>query len=63
MSAFAEKHYPELLLPEELDAYLARGWYRMGQSIFTTHFLCFGEQFYSAVWVRLQLNDHSFSKS
>lgn len=60
---FAEKHYPEELLPEELDAYLAQGWYRMGQSIFTTHFLCFGEQFYSAIWVRLALDDYTFSKS
>jgi arginine-tRNA-protein transferase len=63
MSAFAEKHYPELLLPEELDAYLARGWYRMGQSIFTTHYLCFGEQFFSAIWIRLELGGHAFSKS
>lgn len=59
---FAEKHYPEELLPEELDAYLAQGWYRMGQSIFTTHFLCFGEQFYSAIWVRLALQGYEFSK-
>ncbi len=63
MTAFAEKHYPEVLLPEELDAYLDRGWYRMGQTIFTTHFLCFGEQFYSAIWVRLQLQGHQFTKS
>jgi len=60
---FAEKHYPEIMRPEELDAYLARGWYRMGQTIFTTHFLCFGEQFYSAVWVRLPLRGYSFRKS
>ncbi|HMO38667.1 MAG TPA: arginine-tRNA-protein transferase [Saprospiraceae bacterium] len=60
---FAEKHYPDALVPEQLDAYLEQGWYRMGQSIFTTHFLCFGEQFYSAVWIRLALQDHAFSKS
>lgn len=60
---FAEKQYPEHLLAEELDAYLARGWYRMGQSIFTTHFLCFGDQFYSAVWVRLALKNYQYSKS
>ncbi|MCH2083180.1 MAG: arginine-tRNA-protein transferase [Saprospiraceae bacterium] len=60
---FAEKHYPEILMPEELDTYLARGWYRMGQTIFTTHFLCFGEQFYSAVWVRQNLENFQFSKS
>ncbi|GJM33199.1 MAG: hypothetical protein DHS20C18_22000 [Saprospiraceae bacterium] len=60
---FAEKHYPETILPEELDSYLAKGWYRMGQTIFTTHFLCFDDQFYSAIWVRLPLVDYKFSKS
>jgi arginyl-tRNA--protein-N-Asp/Glu arginylyltransferase len=60
---FGEKRYPESLSPEELDVYLANGWYRMGQSIFTTHFLCFEDQFYSAVWVRMPLKDYTFSKS
>lgn len=60
---FAEKHYPEVLLPEDLDAYLEKGWYRMGQTIFTTHFLSFGEQFYSAIWVRLSLEGYTFRKS
>lgn len=60
---FAEKHYPEILLPEELDAYLARGWYRMGQTIFSTQFLCFGEQFYSAIWIRLNTRGYLFRKS
>ena len=62
MSVFAEKHYPESVVGKELDEYLARGWYRMGQSIFTTHFLCFGEQLYSAIWVRLKLPGFSFRK-
>ena len=60
---FAEKHYPEVMTPEELDAYLAKGWYRMGQTIFTTHFLCFGRTFYSAVWIRLPLKNYQFRKS
>lgn len=60
---FAEKHYPEILRPEELDSYLEQGWYRMGQTIFSTHFLCFGERFYSALWVRLPLNGYRFRKS
>lgn len=60
---FAEKHYPEILLPEELDAYLSRGWYRMGQTVFTTHFLCFGRSYYSAIWVRLPLTGYTFRKS
>lgn len=60
---FPDRHFPAQLEPGELDRYLARGWYRMGQSIFTTHFLNFGDQFYSAVWIRLPLNDFSFRKS
>ncbi len=60
---FASKNYPEGLSAETLDAYLANGWYRMGQTIFTTHFLCFGTEFYSALWVRLPLENYVFSKS
>lgn len=60
---FAEKHYPERISPEDLDTYLGLGWYRMGQSIFTTHFLCFGKQFYSALWIRLNLETHRYRKS
>lgn len=60
---FAEKNYPEIMSPEELDQYLSKGWYRMGQTIFTTHFLSFGDQFYSAIWVRLSLRGYSFRKS
>lgn len=62
MSYFAEKHYPEVLLPEDLDAYLEKGWYRMGQTIFTTHFLCFDKGFFSAIWVRLDLDGYQFNK-
>lgn len=62
MAFFAKKHYPEILLPEELDNYLSQGWYRMGQSIFTTHYLCFGKKFYSALWIRLNLKNHRYRK-
>lgn len=61
---FADKHYPsEAMAPEALDSYLAKGWYRMGQTIFTTHFLCFQQHFYSAIWIRLELEDYHFRKS
>lgn len=59
---FASQRYPQELDPEHLDAYLAGGWYRMGQSIFTTHFLCFGTDFYSAIWIRLPLHGYRFGK-
>ena len=59
---FAEKHHPEVLPPSLLDAYLERGWYRMGQSIFTTHFLSFHDSILSAIWTRLDLHGYSFRK-
>lgn len=57
---FADKHYPENLNLWELDHYLAKGWYRMGQVIFTTHFLFFGTNVYSALWIRLPLFNYQF---
>ncbi|MEM6397466.1 MAG: arginine-tRNA-protein transferase [Bacteroidota bacterium] len=52
---YVDKVYPFNLSPEALDWYLARGWYRMGANIFTTHYLCFQQQLYSAIWIRLDL--------
>lgn len=60
---FTEKHYLEQLPPAILDAYLARGWYRMGQSVFTCRFLMFDKNIYPAVWLRLPLAGYSFRKS
>jgi arginine-tRNA-protein transferase len=55
-SMFAQIEYPERkLLPGKLDEYLANGWFRMRQSIFTTNFLHFNNQFYSAIWLRVVL--------
>ncbi|MES2520479.1 MAG: arginyl-tRNA--protein arginylyltransferase [Bacteroidota bacterium] len=52
----AELYYPtEPIFPEQLDDYLERGWFRMGQSIFTTNFLKFNGVFYSAIWLRVDL--------
>ena len=43
--------------PKELDAFLALGWFRMQQTIFTTDILHFYGQVYNAVWLRVNLND------
>ncbi len=59
---FTDKYYPDRIAAESLDTYLEKGWYRMGQSIFTTHFLSFDRRFYSAIWIRLALNNYVFSK-
>jgi leucyl-tRNA---protein transferase len=60
----AELHYPSIFLHgEDLDEYLAKGWFRMGQSIFTTNFLKFKGLFYNAIWLRIDLDTFTPSKS
>ncbi len=54
--------FPDHLAPSELDQYLAKGWYRMGTAVFTTHFLTIEESVYSVLWLRLSLEDFTFSK-
>ena len=61
--SYSDKNTPFVLSPESLDFYLAKGWYRMGSNIFTTHFLFFKERAYSAIWLRLDLKDFRLSKS
>ncbi|WP_299251330.1 arginyl-tRNA--protein arginylyltransferase [uncultured Cytophaga sp.] len=53
---FANVHNPETLTGEELDRYLSDGWFRNAQRIFTTNFLSFNKTFYSAIWLRIQLD-------
>jgi leucyl-tRNA---protein transferase len=60
---FTEKHFPASLSSEELDVYLERGWYRMGQTIFTCHFLFFEDSLYSPIWTRLPLKGYQFRKT
>jgi arginine-tRNA-protein transferase len=60
---YAEKNTPFTLSPKSLDWHLARGWYRMGSTIFTTHFLFFDNRPYSAIWIRVDLQGFTFSRS
>lgn len=46
---------PHPIAPAELDACLASGWYRMGQTVFTTDYLCFAGALYRAIWLRVGL--------
>ncbi|MCW3090257.1 MAG: arginyl-tRNA--protein arginylyltransferase, partial [Ferruginibacter sp.] len=39
-----------------------KGWFRMRQTIFTTHFLHFNQRFYSAIWLRVKLDDSIYDK-
>ncbi len=55
---FAQAHTPENISPQEIDAYLEKGWFRMGQRIFTTNFVHFQDHIYSTVWLRILLNEY-----
>ena len=55
---FTQRHYPSKIAPAELDQYLARGWFRMGQLIFTTRFIFFFAKLYSVIWLRLPLEEY-----
>jgi arginine-tRNA-protein transferase len=46
---------PRSLSGAGLDNYLAGGWYRMGQTMFTVQFLRSGNRYFSALWLRLPL--------
>jgi arginyl-tRNA--protein-N-Asp/Glu arginylyltransferase len=55
-------YYPEQLNGEELDAFLEKGWYRMGQSIFTTHYISLEDQVYRVFWLRYNLQKLTLSR-
>lgn len=55
--------HPDNLPPDVLDDLLAQGWYRMRQAVFTCRYLLGRRGLYTAVWTRLPLQGHRFSKS
>ena len=61
--AFAQIRRPEILQKKELDEYLQAGWFRIGQSIFTTQFLKFTHVVYNALWLRIHLTHFQLSTS
>ena len=56
-------YYPENLKPEELDLLLSKGWYRMGQGIFTTNYLQKSDLAYRVFWLRYHLKKVHFGRS
>lgn len=60
---YTERHFLDTLPPHLLDLYLEKGWYRMGQTVFTCRFLIFASTLYSVLWVRLSIPEFTFSKS
>ncbi len=59
----AQSLYLEQIRGELLDHFLSKGWYRMGPSIFTSHFILYDNQLYSTIWLRTILKDYALSKS
>lgn len=51
--------YPETIKPQELDNYLANGWYRMQQHLFTVSHWLNGENFHvdRVWWLRFHINN------
>lgn len=60
---FADVVFPSDLSPEKLDDYLEKAWFRIGQSMFTTNFLNFNGNLYSAFWLQIGLENFIPSKS
>ena len=56
-------YYPEILSGEELDAFLEAGWYRMKQTLFSTHFVMLDNHVYRVFWLRYNLKNIVLSKS
>lgn len=56
-------YYPEYLSAEQLDAFLSKGWYRMGQGIFTINYLVKDDSIYRVYWLRYYLLKASFGKT
>ena len=60
---FEQVKYPQNLDPKALDLLLAKGWFRMGQSIFTTEFVLFQSCVYRTIWLRHDLKKYQSGKS
>lgn len=60
---FTEVSFPSTLPGTELDRFLERGWFRMGQAMFTSRVVYFAESMQPVLWLRLPLEGHSFAKS
>jgi arginine-tRNA-protein transferase len=55
-------HFPYELTGAELDYYLSIGWYRMGQTIFTTHFIPVNNKIHRVYWLRLPVEQVRYGR-
>jgi arginine-tRNA-protein transferase len=60
---FEQFIYPTKHEPQVLDQMLAIGWFRMGQSLFTTNFVTFQHRIYRTIWLRNRLKDYVHTKT
>ncbi|NOS92743.1 MAG: arginyl-tRNA--protein arginylyltransferase [Cyclobacteriaceae bacterium] len=60
---FAEAQSPTHITASELDDYLERGWFRMGQTIFTTQFIHFQSVMYNTIWLRVALESYQADRA
>lgn len=56
-------HVPTAVAGEDLDNFLARGWYRMGQNIFTCNYLQREGRNHRAFWLRYSMPELNFTAS
>jgi leucyl-tRNA---protein transferase len=54
--------FPEQLSGHELDEYLDRGWYRLGQIVFTTDYIPHNEYWCRVFWLRYKLENIKYGK-
>jgi leucyl-tRNA---protein transferase len=59
---FRDLHIIPRITGQVLDQYLAKGWYRMGQIIFTTDYLFKEEHWFRVFWLRYRMDFFQFSK-
>lgn len=55
-------YFPEQLSGSELDVYLNKGWYRLGQIIFTTDYIPHNDHWYRVFWLRFRLDTISYGR-
>jgi arginine-tRNA-protein transferase len=58
---FADTHYLREIKPADLDKYLADGWFRMHQTMFTTEYLLKEDKIFRVFWLRYRLDKYKSS--
>ncbi len=56
-------HFPLSITGHELDDYLSRGWYRMGQTIFTSDIMPFSGNLHTLHWLRIAVQKVHYGRS